>query len=299
MSRVSVEQSFSYQSLFKVVRQEDFWALIENAALDLQRLIYVTSKDLHRRFERLVFLSWLWQCNRFPYNEQITNKWFLKNIPSKPGQQVINTLNVSLNEEERKHWQRWQNIVEERAGLPNFDGTPFFHGTNHESALNILQEGIDITRGGQRLDFSDGEGFYITNNFSESIQYAEFARSRGSANHANLGAAVAIYNVNEEELNQKFRGLNLYSDLNFWRKVVKEYRQIGKGKIDRDFREELEAYSFIEGPLSRGFTNGEFQQDSSNRGQLCIRSIKCAEEFLDLKIHSVIFFEKPPQLVYP
>ena len=194
---------------------------------------------------------------------------------------MINTLNVSLNEEERKHWQRWQNIVEERAGLPKFDGTPFFHGTNHESALNILQEGIDITRGGQRLDFSDGEGFYITNNFSESIQYAEFARSQGSANHA------------------KFRGLNLYSDLNFWRKVVKEYRQIGKGKIDRDFREELEAYSFIEGPLSRGFTNGEFQQDSSNRGQLCIKSIKCAEEFFDLRIHSVIFFEKPPQLVYP
>ena len=280
MSRVSVEQSFSYQSLFKVVRQEDFWALIENAALDLQRLIYVTSKDLHRRFERLVFLSWLWQCNRFPYNEQITNKWFLKNIPSKPGQQVINTLNVSLNEEERKHWQRWQNIVEERAGLPNFDGTPFFHGTNHESALNILQEGIDITRGGQRLDFSDGEGFYITNNFSESIQYAEFARSRGSANHANLGAAVVIYNVNEEELNQKFRGLNLYSDLNFWRKVVKEYRQIGKGKIDRDFREELEAYSFIEGPLSRGFTNGEFQQIHPTEASFASEALNVRKSFL-------------------
>ena len=56
MSCVSLEQSFSYQSLFEVVRQEDFWALIENAAIDLQRLIYVTSKDLHRRFERLVFL---------------------------------------------------------------------------------------------------------------------------------------------------------------------------------------------------------------------------------------------------
>lgn len=262
------------------MRQEDFWALIENAALDLQRLIYVTSKDLHRRFERFVFLSWLWQCNRFPYNEQITNQWFLKNIPGKPGQQVINTLNVSLNEEERKHWQRWQNIVEERAGLPNFDGTPFFHGTNHESALNILQEGIDITRGGQRLDFSDGEGFYITNNFSESIHYAEFARSRGSANHANLGAAVVIYNVNEEELNQKFRGLNLYSDLNFWRKVVKEYRQIGKGKIDRDFREELEAYSFIEGPLSRGFTNGEFQQIHPTEASFASEALNVRKSFL-------------------
>ena len=170
--------------------------------------------------------------------------------------------------------------MEERAGLPNFDGTPFFHGTNHESALNILQEGIDITRGGQRLDFSDGEGFYITNNFSESIQYAEFARSRGSANHANLGAAVVIYNVNEEELNQKFRGLNLYSDLNFWRKVVKEYRQIGKGKIDRDFREELEAYSFIEGPLSRGFTNGEFQQIHPTEASFASEALNVRKSFL-------------------
>ena len=299
MSRVSVEQSFSYQSLFEVVRQEDFLAIFENAALDLQILIYAISKDLHRRFESVVFMSWLLQCNRFPYNEQITNEWFPYHILGESGQNVINTLNVSLNEEERKDWQRWQNIVEERAGLPNFNGTPFFHGTNHESALSILQKGIDITCGGQRLDFSDGEGFYITNNFSESIQYAEFARSRGSANHANLGAAVLIYDVNEEELNQNFNGLKLNNDIYLWRKVVKEYRQKGKGRIDRDFREELEVYSFIEGPLSRGFTGSEFQQDSSNKRQLCIRSFNCAQEFFDRKIHSVIFFEKPPQLVNP
>ena len=85
--------------------------------------------------------------------------------------------------------------------------------------------------------------------------------------------------------------------------MVKEYRQIGEGKgkgiIDRDFRDELEVYSFIEEPLSKGFKDGEFQQDSSNKGQLCVRSEECAKKFFDRKIHSVIFFEKPPQLVNP
>ena len=283
MSRVFVEQSFSFQSLFEVAKQEDPLEIFENSALDLQRLIYVISKDLHRRFERLVFLSWLLRCNRFPYNEEITNQWFPHNILGEPGQQVINTLNVSLNEEQRKDWQKWQNIVKEEADLPNFDGTLFFHGTSHESALNILQEGINITRGGQRLDFSDGEGFYITKNFSESIEYATFARSRGSAHHANLGAAVLIYDVNEEELNQNFRGFKLYNDLNLWRNVVREYRQLGRGQINTDFREELESNDFIEGPLSRGFTNNEFQQIHPTNASFALEALIVREIFLTRK----------------
>ena len=111
MSRVFVEQSFSFQSLFEVAKQEDPLAIFENAALDLQRLIYVISKDLHRRFERLVFLSWLLRCNRFPYNEEITNQWFPHNILGEPGKQVINTLNVSLNEEQRKDFKQMKIIA--------------------------------------------------------------------------------------------------------------------------------------------------------------------------------------------
>ena len=241
-----------------------------------------------RRFETLVLLSWLWQWNRFPYNEQNTNQWFSGNIPDKPGQQ-INTLNVSLNEEEREDWQRWQNIVEEGARLPNFDGTPFFHGTNHNFALSILK-GINIECGQEKCDFSDREGFYITNNFSESILYAH-AKSRGSDRNVNLGGAVVIYDVDKEELNQKFQRLNLYNNLDSWRKVVREYRQLTPGQINIDFREELQTKDFIEGPCFKEFKDGKCQQDPSDKGQLCIRSNKCAEYF-DQKIHSVIFFEK-------
>ena len=61
---------------------------------------------------------------------------------------------------------------------------------------------------------------------------------------------------------------------------MKEYRQIGKGKIDRDFREELEAYSFIEGPLSRGFTNGEFQQIHPTEASFASEALNVRKSFL-------------------
>ena len=37
-------------------------------------------------------------------------------------------------------------------------------------------------------------------------------------------------------------------------------------------------------------TKGEFQPDSSNKRQLCIRNINCAQEFFDRKIHSLCRF---------
>ena len=38
----------------------------------------------------------------------------------------------------------------------------WFHGTDHKAALNIIQEGIDVSKGRKCLDFSDGSGFYVT-----------------------------------------------------------------------------------------------------------------------------------------
>ena len=40
--------------------------------------------------------------------------------------------------------------------------TFWFHGTDRESALNIVTEGIYVNFGGKGLDFSHGDGFYLT-----------------------------------------------------------------------------------------------------------------------------------------
>ena len=42
--------------------------------------------------------------------------------------------------------------------------------------------------------------------------------------------------------------------------MFKEYRQLEKGKIDGDFREELEDYSLIEGPLFNGLQMASFNK---------------------------------------
>ena len=38
----------------------------------------------------------------------------------------------------------------------------WFHSTDHDSALNIVRNGIDLSKGRSALDFSDGKGFYLT-----------------------------------------------------------------------------------------------------------------------------------------
>ena len=152
-------------------------------------------------------------------------------------------------------------------------------------------KGINIKCGEGKCDFSDGEGFYITESFSESILRAN-DKSRGSDSNGNLGVVVVIYDVDKEELNREFeQNLNLCGNLDGWRKVVREYRQLIPGQIDNAYREELQQNHFIEGPFFTEFTDGECQQDSPDKLQLCIRSVECAEYF-DQKIHSVIFFEK-------
>ena len=43
------------------------------------------------------------------------------------------------------------------------EGVKFwFHGTDRESALNIIREGIYVRKGKKGMDFSDGNGFYLT-----------------------------------------------------------------------------------------------------------------------------------------
>jgi len=40
--------------------------------------------------------------------------------------------------------------------------TYWFHATDHQSAYRIITEGIDVDWGSRKLDFSDGEGFYLS-----------------------------------------------------------------------------------------------------------------------------------------
>ena len=43
----------------------------------------------------------------------------------------------------------------------------YYHGTTVRNTRVILEDGIHLSSGGQKLDFSDGGGFYLTNKFCD------------------------------------------------------------------------------------------------------------------------------------
>ena len=45
-----------------------------------------------------------------------------------------------------------------------------FHGTDHQSAANILNRGIHLPAGRQKRDFSSGKGFYVTTSLDQAFK---------------------------------------------------------------------------------------------------------------------------------
>ncbi len=235
------------------------------------------------------WLTCLFSYSRFPYQENKINEWFDETIPSEntSEQRIVSVMNVDRE-------GRTTNVyrTKDKAKFPgclsgdNFE--VFLHRTNHESALNIMACGIDLNKARKGVaDFSDGDGYYLSNSF----QGLDWNRSDRSGK----GQAVLIYRVNTRELRgeNNDNGLNLCNDESEWRRVVEEYRkptsnQGKKVRTRRKLRKECKSKHFIEGPISSGSSNHPSPVEHTY--QLCVRQENCAQLF-DRSLHSVVFFE--------
>ena len=154
-----------------------------------------------------------------------------------------------------------------------------FHGTDHQSASDILFRGIDLCAGRQKRDFSCGSGFYLTNNFDEALNWA---------NNTTVKPAVLIFRVNRREhLNHDARKLNLHENVEQWREIVSSFRS---GKRTAKTRKSLSEYDLIEGPAATVTRNesGELvieQKPSSY--QMCLNSDDFADRFREA-LHSIV-----------
>lgn len=169
----------------------------------------------------------------------------------------------------------------------------WYHGTDHRDAVSIIKEGIKLELGGERQDFSDGNGFYLFATYEDAIDWA-----RGI--EGGMHAAVVVFKFEKEE----FEGVKVGADAE-WQHFVRYYR--GKplpGRFGRLQDVEtgmfgpppkiLEDFDFIEGPMAKVRTGaelikGEFQAFPTK--QMCIRSAKMAEQ-VGMLINAVIFFSK-------
>lgn len=223
----------------------------------------------------------------YPYPHGNVNTWFT--IEPKDGErrQVlhhVNVINANKSGMTGKCYSTQNRVRNFPQSLSNSDYELFFHGTNHDSAKNIIEDGIDLNRGENMKDFSSGDGFYVGRDFDQALD-ATWASNRPSV------SAVIVFRVMKTELRQQTRGLDLQNDEHEWEEVVRQFRS---GKPDKKFRKRLQEYEYIEGPMSP--ITGE-KKSSRNPTpiagsyQLCVRHIDCANVF-DRSIHSVIFFER-------
>lgn len=233
--------------------------------------------------------------SHFPYQENKINKWFVQGIRSQNTgeQRSVNVMNVN-REGRRSGFYRTQN----QAAFPNSLSHDQFevlcHGTNHRSAQNIMERGIDFSKSckGVPQDFSDGDGYYVSNNFDEILKFAQDeTRSRE-------GQAVLVYRVSTGELRGKKKdenGLELCDNRSEeWLEVVREYRRPysrnPRFRINKNLRKEWAKLYFIEGPITSGSKNPPSTDYNDDSHQLCVRNQICAQLF-NISLHSVVFFE--------
>ena len=221
----------------------------------------------------------------FPYNKKKFNDWFLLPSP-KNKRKKLNVINVNSEGEKFECYKSQHGVSNFPMSLSNDDFEVFFHGTSHDSAKNIIETGIILSKGDatQKADFSCGRGFYLGKDFKNTLR----ATWRS---HRPRCSAVLVFQVPRADLREAgMKGLDLQGESkeSAWQRIIKKFRN--SGTPSRKFLDELEPYHFIEGPL---FGEGQsLTNPIPNRGsyQLCVRSLDCAKLFHQ-NLHSVLFLE--------
>ena len=157
-----------------------------------------------------------------------------------------------------------------------------FHGTDHQSACDILFGGIDLCQGRQKRDFSCGSGFYLTDNCEEALNWAKNTTTK---------PALLVFQVNRQEHSTDSEKLNLFNDEQRWCEIVASFRS---GEKTARTRKSLAAYDLIEGPVSTMKTNestgGLVFSPKPLSYQMCLISDSCADIFRRT-LHSILFFD--------
>lgn len=158
-----------------------------------------------------------------------------------------------------------------------------FHGTDHESAVDILKgRGLYLLAGQHKRDFSSGMGFYLTNNFEDALNWA---------NRKTVKPAMLVFRLNgDHDVFPRKLTLNGQQDLEKWREIVALFRS-GKQLAKR--KQILSEYDLIEGPVAtvrRSETNGQLEYEPEPSSyQMCLISEDFADHFRQ-NLHSILFY---------
>ena len=210
----------------------------------------------------------------FPLQPNVVNDWF-DHVPSDDpddNRRVIRAINLDNDGWTNKRYSRQHGVGQFPNGLADNQHRLFFHGTNHEFAVDIIENGIDLKKGTKRGDFSNGNGFYVTDDFEAAFEWAGSKYKRSSR-------AVLVFRVGSDRFDgYNSKNLCWRNQEEEWRRIVKTCRS-GVGLTEKD-------YDCIEGPMAN--VSRKHVTVKPRSYQLCILSDDMAECF-DECIHSVVF----------
>ena len=118
---------------------------------------------------------------KFPFQSNLTNTWFqLPIITDKESENKDDLCHVNIMNLVTKEWQASRDA---HFTLDDFvpqgeKNIVLFHGTDHQSEVDILFRGIQLCAGNKKRDFSSGSGFYLTKCLGEALNWAKSTTSK-------------------------------------------------------------------------------------------------------------------------
>ena len=223
--------------------------------------------------------------SRFPLKENYTKIWFqLPEQTSDDENDKVPVSHINIQNLVIVESLACSSIHSSLVGLLTKEdqNTVLFHGTDHQSACDILFRGIDLCQGRQKRDFSCGSGFYLTDNSEEALNWAKNTTAK---------PALLVFQVNRQEHLDNAKKLNLFENDQKWHEIVSSFRS---GKKTAKTRKSLCAYDLIEGPVgtmrTKDSTNEIMLEPKPSSYQMCLISDDFAETFRKT-LHSIIFLD--------
>ena len=213
--------------------------------------------------------------SEFPFQSAKINEWFEPLFSERKMSEDFHVIAINLND--------WISACEVPRGIEeNYED--LYHGTDHESAVDILNgRGIHLPAGRQKRDFSSGKGFYLTKKFDHAFKWAK---------RKTIKPAILVFRLKHGEFwnNEKIRRLNLCSHESSqkWVEIVALFRS---GKQSAETREISRNYDLIEGSVAEvSNANGHLEYKAIPLSyQMCLISRDLAKKF-QKSLHSILFY---------
>ncbi|XP_046846865.1 uncharacterized protein LOC124440513 isoform X1 [Xenia sp. Carnegie-2017] len=205
----------------------------------------------------------------FPYNENNLNGWFTQNFSrfNDAGNQTNQKLKI-FNASNKDEAIRGINEIVKLKEEEDKDNELYFHGTDHSSAQNILENGIKLSKGRECGDLSHRDGFYVANDHEHSLKY-----------YTEKKPALLIFCLGPNNLND-LRELNLCGKRNKQDfATVTQYFRNGRDDrnrpMSRELLSEVEYCDFIKSPITNVARPAGDQRKKIL--QVCIKKSRLAE----------------------